>query len=182
MVDGLDDVRRLGAALVADAVGHADPAEVAEVRQEVGDVEDRGDRLAPARLADEREVGDRDGWRSWSAASWRSWVRPVPCQRRAVDDEPVGHREESFAGLRAERRLVRPPDRDRQVVDEQRGDDRVEVAAGLAAARQVDRLGAGLRGVRAGHDAVGLDLGVEPGRTVGIGGRDDRASATDGGP
>jgi hypothetical protein len=60
VVDGFDDVRHLDRALVPDPVGHADPADVTEVRQEVGDIEDRGDRLAPARLADEREVGNGD--------------------------------------------------------------------------------------------------------------------------
>ena len=69
------------AELVADAVGHRDPPDVAEIRQEVGDVEDRGDRLAPARLADHREVGDRESAGGPATpAIRRSWVRPSPCQ------------------------------------------------------------------------------------------------------
>ena len=110
------------AGLVVGRVGDRDPAERAEERQEVGLVEDRRDRLPPARLADQREVADR-------RAASKSSYRPASWRRRssavAAPGEPSTTRRSvpsssSRAGWRLERRLARPPDRDRQVVDEQR--------------------------------------------------------------
>ena len=61
VVQRLDDVGRAGrAGLVVRPVRHRDPPDVREVGEELRQVEDRGDRLAPARLADEREVPDRE--------------------------------------------------------------------------------------------------------------------------
>ena len=53
---------------------------------------------------------------------------------------------------------------------------RARVLERIAAERQVDHLGARLGGGLRRQDAVRLDLGVEPGRPVGIRGRDDQRS------
>ena len=174
VVDRLDQVRRPGrAGLVVGRVGDRDPAQGAEVRQEVRIVEDRGDRLAPAGLPREREVG-HDQPRPLDQL--RHLAQPLeaitaPC--RPVDDEPIGVGQQVEGRLALERRFARPPDRDRQVVDDQRRRDRRQVPAGFAAGDQVDRLGADLGRVRARHDAVRLDPAVEPRRPVRIGRLDD---------
>ena len=140
VVDRLHDVRGLGAAFVPDRVRHGDPSDVAEVRQEVRNVEDRRDGLAPTGLADEREVrdGDREALAGRSQPAKLGQARSVPAG--AVNYEPIGHLEQVVDLLAAERRLVRPPDRHWEIVDEQRSHDRVEMAASLSAARQVDRV------------------------------------------
>ena len=136
VVDRLDQVREPGrAGLVVRPVGHRDPAQRAQVGQELGVVEDRGDGLAPARLADEREVADRPGRRSpASAASSREPVEAVAAPGRAVHHQPVRGRR---AG-RARRLDPSGGSPGHQTVTGrswmmQRRRDRREVPAGLAA-------------------------------------------------
>ena len=155
-------------------VRDGDRPDVVDVRQDVGPVEDRRDRLPPARLADHREVRDRDGPALLERRHPPHLGEAAAVPARAVDHEPVADLEDVRAHVRRQRRLVGPPQRDRQVVDEQRRDDRLEVPAGLAAARQVDRLGARRRRALARDHAMGLDVRVEPGRAVGVGRRDDQ--------
>ncbi len=155
-------------------VGHGDPPDRAEVGQELGHVERRGDRLAPARLAHEREVEHRQVAGLDQAGQLAQPFEPVAAPAGAVDDEPVGVLEQVVRLLGPERRLARPPDGDRQVVDEERLDDRGDVPAGVAAGGHVDRLGAGLGRALAREHALGGDPGVEPARTVRIGRRADQ--------
>ena len=111
-------------------------------------------------------VGDDPGQRPES-------VQAVARPGRAIDDEPVGHLEELDRLAGGERRVARPPQHHRQVVDEEWRHDRREVAAALPAGREGDELGARFRRVGPGQDAMGLDLGVQPGRAVGVGAGDD---------
>ncbi len=154
-------------------VGDRDPAERAEIRQEIRIVEDRGDRLAPARLTREREVRDDHALALDQLRHLTQPHEPVPAPCRPVDDEAVRVRQQIEGRLALERRFARPPDRDRQVVDDQRRRDRRQVPAGLAAGDEVDRLGADFGGVGARHDAVRLDPPVEPRRPIRIGRLDD---------
>ena len=76
VVDGLDDVRRARrAGLVVGGVGHGDPAQRAQVRQEIRIVEDRRDGLPPARLADQREIADRQPGRRRAGPPSRASAR-----------------------------------------------------------------------------------------------------------
>ena len=162
--------------LVVGAVGDLDPAQRSKVGQEAGQIEGRGDRLSPAGLADEREIEHRDEPVVDQPGHLAQPVQPVARPGRAVDDQPLGVREQ-VAGLAGpERRLTGPPDRDRQVMDEQRLDDRRDVPPGIASGRHVDRLRAGLGGTLTRQHAVGADPGVEPTGAVGVGGRADQGA------
>ena len=174
VVDRLDDVRRPWRSVVG-GIAHRHRADPAEERPQPGQVERRGDRLPPARLADEREVRDVEVETARERRQHRQPVQAVTRPARAIDEQPVGHVEQLARPARLEPRLVGPPHRDGQVVDEQRRDEPGQVLAGLAAAGQVDELGAGLGRFVARQDAVSLDLGVDPGRAVRVGrGHDDR--------
>jgi len=100
--------------------------------------------------------------------------QPVAGPDRGVDENPVRHAEQSQRLGRFEVRFGGPPDQDRQVVNQQWRDDPREVLPGFPADGEVDELRAGFRGRLARHDAVGLDLGIEPARPVRIGRRDDQ--------
>ena len=114
------------------------------------------------------------GSRSPTPAIRRSWVRPVPFQC-----DPSTTRRSAISSRSFACGLANGGSSGHQIVTGRSWMRRgaitaLEVPPGLAADRQVDRLRAGLRRVGAGHDAVGRDLGVEPGRPVGIGRLDDR--------
>jgi hypothetical protein len=163
------------AARVVRAVGHGDATQVAEVGEELGQVEERRDRFTPARLAGEREVADRDAVSACRVDHGRETSEAVAAPRRPVDDEAIGHPEHVRGDPASERRLAGPPDRHGQIVDEQRRDDCGDVQSRLPAGGQVDRLRAYLRGPLAREHAVRTDLRVEPRRPVGIGrGQDQR--------
>ena len=147
MVDRLDEVRRSRrAGLVVGRVGDRDPAQRAQVRQEVRIVEDRGDRLAPARLADQREVADREPRRVRAArpsrAAGRARRRSRSSRRRRAGRPSASRslrpRASSNGGSPGHQTVT---GRSWMISGVAIAD---EVPAGLAAAGQVDRLGAGL--------------------------------------
>ena len=182
VVDRLDQVRRARrAGLVVGRVGDRDPAQRAQVRQEVRIVEDRGDRLAPARLADEREVADREPRR---VEQLGQLAQPAPGRRRSRSSRRRRADPRRPAG-RAPTRSSNGGSPGHQTVT-----GRSWMISGVAIADrcrpasppagQVDRLGAGLGRVLARQDAVRLDPGVEPRRAVRDRPTGRRSSATDG--
>ena len=113
------------------------------------------------------------GWRSWRAARWRICVSPLPCHV-----EPSTTRRFAIAKTSSACSVPKGGSSGHQSVTGRSWMSSGATIAsrcrpGLAADGQIDRLGAGRRGVLAGQHAVGVDLGVEPRRAVGIGGRDD---------
>src|SRR5262249_22782005 len=111
VVDRLDEGgRRRGAGLVIGGKRDRDAAERALVRQEVAFVKDRGDRLAPACLALEGEVADRERARVRELGHLAQANEAVAAPGRAVDDETVGAVEQLASRLSREERLARPPD------------------------------------------------------------------------
>ena len=174
VVDGLDDVRASGIArLVVRGVGDRDPPDGAQERRELRHVERGRDGLAPARLAHQREIGDRDAPAASSVAISTRRASPLPLQEEPSTTSRSAMSDQLACRGTPERRLARPPQRDRQVVDQERRDQRVQVPPGLPAAGQVDHLGAGFGRVRARDHAERLDLCVEPRRPVRIRRRDD---------
>ena len=91
VVDRLDDVRRLCPTALANGVCDGDPAEMAEVRQEVWDVEDRSNRLAPAGLSDEGKVGDRQRQSFLERRHPAELLEARAAPAGPVDDEAIGH-------------------------------------------------------------------------------------------
>jgi hypothetical protein len=100
VVDGLDDVRDLVGTLLAGGVGDRDPLDVADERQDLRMIEDRRDRLAPAGLADQGEVGDRHRPAVLEGRHPAKLREPRAAPRGAVDDEPVADLEHAGAHVR----------------------------------------------------------------------------------
>ena len=178
VVQRLDDVRRArGAGLVVRRVGHRDPADAAQERQEVGQVEDGRDRLAPARLAHEGEVADRQpvevgrrGRPAGAAARGRRRVHAEPSTTsRSVRLEQLARAAPLASGGSPGHQTVTG----RSWI-EQRRHQRRQVPARLAARGQEDQLGARLGRVGARQHAVRLDPRVEPRRAVRVRARHDQ--------
>ena len=91
--------------------------------------------IAPARLPDEGEVGDRDGLAARSRGDPAELRSPEPCQ---LDPSMTSRSQTSktFAPYATPTAARRATTGHRQVVDQQRGDDRLEVAVGFAAAER----------------------------------------------
>ena len=90
VVDRLDDVRRARRArLVMGGVRHGDPPQRAQIRQEIRIVEDRGDGLPPARLADQGEIADRQPGHVEQARHLAHPLESVAVPRRAVHHEAI---------------------------------------------------------------------------------------------